>query len=186
MLLCCMGATGMRAQTVKADSTLLPSDSIVAMVDSIYNAMQNDTIVQMADSAMAAASEAIALDLAAIPAHTGRDWARWRPKPQRALWLALVIPGGGQIYNRKYWKLPIVYGGFVGCIYALTWNNSMYRDYAQAYLDIMATSRYSRAERTNTAAGATSVSSSWWAYTPSPSSMPTSMPSCRTSTSLKT
>ena len=137
MLLCCMGATGMRAQTVKADSTLLPSDSIVALVDSIYNAMQNDTIVQMADSAMAAASEAIALDLAAIPAHTGRDWARWRPKPQRALWLALVIPGGGQIYNRKYWKLPIVYGGFVGCIYALTWNNSMYRDYAQAYLDIM-------------------------------------------------
>ena len=59
------------------------------------------------------------------------------PNPQRALWLALVIPGGGQIYNRKYWKLPIVYGGFMGCIYALTWNNMMYKDYAQAYLDIM-------------------------------------------------
>ena len=53
------------------------------------------------------------------------------------MWLALVIPGGGQIYNRKYWKLPIVYGGFVGCIYALTWNNMMYKDYSQAYLDIM-------------------------------------------------
>lgn len=51
--------------------------------------------------------------------------------------LALVIPGGGQIYNRKYWKLPIVYGGFVGCAYALTWNNRMYKDYSQAYLDIM-------------------------------------------------
>ena len=44
---------------------------------------------------------------------------------------------GGQIYNRKYWKLPIVYGGFVGCAYALTWNNRMYKDYSQAYLDIM-------------------------------------------------
>ena len=65
-----------------------------------------------------------------------RDWATWVPSPQRALWLALVIPGGGQIYNRKYWKLPIVYGGFMGCIYALTWNNSMYKDYSQAYLDI--------------------------------------------------
>ena len=67
----------------------------------------------------------------------GRDWSTWRPDPQRALWLALVIPGGGQIYNRKYWKLPIVYGGFVGCIYAMMWNNMMYHDYAQAYLDIM-------------------------------------------------
>ena len=66
-----------------------------------------------------------------------RDWSTWRPNPQRALWLALVIPGGGQIYNRKYWKLPLVYGGFMGCIYALTWNNMMYKDYAQAYLDIM-------------------------------------------------
>ena len=66
-----------------------------------------------------------------------RDWAAWRPNPKRALWLALVLPGAGQIYNRKYWKLPIVYGGFVGCAYALRWNNMMYRDYAQAYLDIM-------------------------------------------------
>ena len=66
-----------------------------------------------------------------------RDWSTWRPDPQRALWLALVIPGGGQIYNRKYWKLPLVYGGFMGCIYAMRWNNMMYKDYAQAYLDIM-------------------------------------------------
>ena len=65
-----------------------------------------------------------------------RDWSTWRPNPKRALWLALVIPGGGQIYNRKYWKLPLVYGGFMGCIYAMTWNNSMYHDYSQAYLDI--------------------------------------------------
>ena len=68
-----------------------------------------------------------------------RDWSTWRPNPQRALWLALVLPGAGQIYNRKYWKLPIFYGGFMGCIYALTWNNMMYKDYSQAYLDIMDT-----------------------------------------------
>ena len=66
-----------------------------------------------------------------------RNWATWTPDPKRALWLALVIPGGGQIYNRKYWKLPIFYGGMMGCVYALTWNNMMYRDYSQAYLDIM-------------------------------------------------
>ena len=66
-----------------------------------------------------------------------RNWATWRPNPKRAMWLALVLPGAGQIYNRKYWKLPIVYGGFVGCAYALRWNNQMYRDYSQAYLDLM-------------------------------------------------
>ena len=66
-----------------------------------------------------------------------RDWSTWKPNPQRALWLALVLPGAGQIYNRKFWKLPIIYGGFLGCIYALTWNNMMYKDYSQAYLDIM-------------------------------------------------
>lgn len=62
---------------------------------------------------------------------------RFIPNSNRAVWLAMVFPGAGQIYNRKYWKLPIVYGGFVGCAYALTWNNKMYKDYSQAYLDIM-------------------------------------------------
>lgn len=63
--------------------------------------------------------------------------SQFKPDPIRAMWLALVLPGGGQIYNRKFWKLPIVYGGFLGCFYALTWNNQMLRDYSQAYLDIM-------------------------------------------------
>lgn len=60
---------------------------------------------------------------------------QWVPNPTKATWLALVIPGGGQIYNRKYWKLPIVYGGFAGCAYALTWNGKMYKDYQAAYVD---------------------------------------------------
>ena len=68
---------------------------------------------------------------------SGRDWKTWRPDPKRALWLAVVLPGAGQIYNRKYWKLPIVYGGFVGCIYAMQWNNQMYHDYSQAYIDLV-------------------------------------------------
>lgn len=66
-----------------------------------------------------------------------RDWSTWRPETKRAMWLALVLPGAGQIYNRKYWKLPIIYGGFVGCAYALRWNNMMYKDYSQAYMDLM-------------------------------------------------
>jgi hypothetical protein len=66
-----------------------------------------------------------------------RGMEGWKPDPKRAMWLAIVIPGAGQIYNGKYWKLPIVYGGFLGCAYAMRWNNQMYLDYSQAYLDIM-------------------------------------------------
>ena len=61
----------------------------------------------------------------------------FNPNPLRATWLAMIFPGGGQIYNRKYWKLPIIYGGLAGCAYALSWNNKMYKDYAQAYRDLL-------------------------------------------------
>jgi hypothetical protein len=61
----------------------------------------------------------------------------WIPNSTKATWLAVVFPGAGQIYNRKFWKLPIIYGGFAGCAYALSWNGKMYKDYSQAYLDIM-------------------------------------------------
>lgn len=65
-----------------------------------------------------------------------RDWTTWTPDPKKAVWWAL-IPGGGQIYNRKFWKLPIVYGGFLGCAYAIRWNNQMYQDYKQALEDLV-------------------------------------------------
>ena len=60
----------------------------------------------------------------------------WKPDPMRAVWLGAVLPGAGQIYNRSYWKLPIVYGGFMGCIYAVTWTNNQYIGYKDAYRDI--------------------------------------------------
>lgn len=60
----------------------------------------------------------------------------WKPNPTRAVWLGAIVPGLGQIYNRSYWKVPIVYGGFMGCIYAITWTNSQYVGYKDAYRDI--------------------------------------------------
>lgn len=107
-------------------------------------AEDNDTITSITDSITkeiyktdsAIVNMTAAKDSAAIK-KVKRNWATWAPNPKRALWLALVLPGAGQIYNRKYWKLPIVYGGFVGCIYAMRWNNQMYRDYSQAYMDLM-------------------------------------------------
>lgn len=61
----------------------------------------------------------------------------FKSNPTRAVIYSAVFPGLGQIYNKKYWKLPLVYGGFMGFIYAVTWNNKNYKDYSVAYLDIM-------------------------------------------------
>lgn len=105
--------TRMSAQS--ADTTVVKQDTIVK-TDTLHAAIVTDTVAKRKHK---------------------RDWATWRPSPKRALWLSLVLPGAGQIYNRKYWKLPIVYGGFVGCAYAMRWNNMMYKDYSQAYMDIM-------------------------------------------------
>ncbi len=66
-----------------------------------------------------------------------RRISTFNPDGMRAVWLSALFPGLGQIYNRRYWKLPIVVGGYVGLIYATTWNGRMLSDYQQAYLDIM-------------------------------------------------
>lgn len=60
----------------------------------------------------------------------------WHPNSTIAM-LCSIIPGGGQIYNRKYWKVPIVYGAFTACIYAVTWNSRTYNEYRNAYRDYM-------------------------------------------------
>ena len=62
---------------------------------------------------------------------------KFKPDPKKAIIYSAVFPGLGQIYNRKYWKLPIVYGAFIGCSYAISWNGSQYSDYMNAYKDIL-------------------------------------------------
>ena len=106
------------AQTVITDSLLLAkTDSLVKVASDSLMLLESDSLAVINIDSLAASNA-------------------WSPDPARATWLGIAFPGGGQIYNRKYWKLPIVYGGFLGCAYALTWNNQMYKDYSQAYLDI--------------------------------------------------
>lgn len=61
------------------------------------------------------------------------DTTSWS-RPKKASILALV-PGLGQIYNKKYWKLPIVYGGFAALIYSVTFYQTQYNDLRQAVKD---------------------------------------------------
>lgn len=53
--------------------------------------------------------------------------------PKKATYLSL-IPGAGQIYNKKYWKLPIVYAGFGVTGYFAFWNRGEYIKYQDAYI----------------------------------------------------
>lgn len=68
------------------------------------------------------------------------EWIRreveFVPDPTRAVWLSALCPGLGQVYNRRFWKLPLVIGGYLGLGYATSWNNSMLRDYTRAYADL--------------------------------------------------
>jgi hypothetical protein len=49
--------------------------------------------------------------------------------------MSAVFPGGGQIYNRKYWKLPIVYAGFGILLYTTSSNANNYQLYYKGYMD---------------------------------------------------
>lgn len=61
----------------------------------------------------------------------------FNPDPTRAVWLSALCPGLGQIYNRRYWKLPIVVAGFMGLGYGTSWNNTQFKDYSNGYMDLM-------------------------------------------------
>lgn len=60
----------------------------------------------------------------------------WRPDAIRAVWLGAICPGLGQMYNRSWWKVPIVYGALMGCGYAIMTNQQSYAEYKTAYLDL--------------------------------------------------
>lgn len=66
-----------------------------------------------------------------------KETVAFKPDPKMAVIYSAIFPGLGQIYNKKYWKLPILYGGFVGVSYAITWNNSHYTDYLDGYKSIL-------------------------------------------------
>ena len=57
--------------------------------------------------------------------------------PHRASMFAAVIPGLGQIYNKQYWKIPILVGGIGGVTYALSFNSERYSYYRNAYRDFI-------------------------------------------------
>ncbi len=126
VLLCLVvGVIRLQAQEVTPLDSLPPVDPIESFSTSI------DTL---AIDSLTMGASTLTPDTTAIPTIAT---TAFNPDGMRAVWLSALCPGLGQIYNRRYWKLPIVVGGFAGLIYATSWNNRMLTDYQQAYLDIL-------------------------------------------------
>lgn len=70
---------------------------------------------------------------------SARDTLDWRQRhsPRKASILSAVLPGAGQIYNRKYWKAPIVWGGLAASVYFIRENNSQFQRYKAAYIALV-------------------------------------------------
>ncbi len=60
---------------------------------------------------------------------------KFKPETLKATMMAVSFPGLGQIYNRKLWKIPVVYAGFGALIYSAGLNSKNYNLYMKAYQD---------------------------------------------------
>ena len=55
--------------------------------------------------------------------------------PTKATLMSVCLPGLGQIYNKKYWKVPIIYAGFGVLTYLIVFNTNYYLTYKCAYIE---------------------------------------------------
>ena len=130
------GAKSLLADSIRSVEPQVVADSVsVASGDSVGALLQDSVPLMITDSL----GQIALADTAQLKSTRRKSWrpASFNPDPMRAVWLSALFPGLGQIYNRRYWKLPIVVGGYVGLFYATTWNSNMLADYQRAYLDIM-------------------------------------------------
>ena len=109
-------------------------DGIVLTKDSIDTGAE-----KMLDSIMADTTSVLNITTLPDSIASQEQVKLFTPDPTRAVWLSALCPGLGQIYNRRYWKLPIVVGAYMGLGYATSWNSRMLTDYTVAYRDIMDT-----------------------------------------------
>ena len=118
-------------------------DRITDVADSLRVTPVDTVPVLTAGEALAIAEQrkAAAADSTASAKAITDEWEprdiEFNPDPTRAVWMSALFPGLGQVYNRRYWKLPIIVGGYLGLAYATNWNNTMLSDYTRAYRDLL-------------------------------------------------
>lgn len=111
----------------------MPDSIAVGQPDGVPVMVVGDSLIATGDSLAIIPVDSM---LVAQSAGVERKFT-FTPDPTKAVWMSALFPGLGQLYNRRYWKLPIVVGAFMGLGYATSWNSTMLRDYTTAYSDIM-------------------------------------------------
>lgn len=109
----------------------------VLVGDSLFVDGDSVAVVPVDSLAIAGPSVRVANDSIKRSRWSNEQSFTFVPDPTKAVWMSALFPGLGQLYNRRYWKLPIVIGAYMGLGYATNWNNTMLRDYTRAYSDIM-------------------------------------------------
>jgi len=91
---------------------------LFTLVCTCYQGRAQDSVIVERDTVVQQGPDTIAI----------QSYAK-RFSPRKAILYAAILPGLGQIYNKKYWKLPLVYGGFYAIGYYINAYNNLYTEY---------------------------------------------------------
>lgn len=110
----------------------------VLFADNYAFAQTADTAVQATDTVVKTATADTAHTINALrpitdTVVTTRKF-KFEPNPKKAGLYSAIVPGLGQIYDRKYWKLPIIYAGLGVAVYFIQFNSNNYQTYRKAYV----------------------------------------------------
>ncbi len=123
------------AQTAESetDTTVSQRKKLMVADSTIVVQQEPDTITIVTDTAAIAEPASVVLKQKRHEKTDTVSVVKVRHSPAKAAMYSGVLPGLGQAYNKKYWKIPIVYAGFAGLGYWISYNSRNYRDFRDAY-----------------------------------------------------
>lgn len=118
-------AISYRAQAQVTEPNRLPQTRVIKEVGDTLRTLVKDVLRPDELAKLQNAEDSIPVTIITKPGG---------PIPRKSAIYSLILPSLGQIYNRDYWKLPLVYGGLGAAVYTIHWNTLRYDDYLTPYL----------------------------------------------------
>ncbi len=126
-----IGAWAQVTDTSQVESNTIEERIRSAQQDSLSQQTMENAFAKL-DSLGITDSLATAVDTTKKKKFFYRLFKEGYPDPKKAALLS-IVPGGGQLYNKKYWKLPIVYAGYAGITYFVISNVQLRKGFNEAY-----------------------------------------------------